>query len=1079
MKRRKKPEPNVPEKANRILNGILVVLILVVVRIWHLAVIKHDEKLEEARKPQRRVVVERAERATICDRFDIPLATNKVQYNAAISYGPIRSLPRWFWKKNEKGKRVKQYYRKQYIAKLAKLLAEELHLDPERLEDLVHSKAAILGNVPCLIKENISEAEYFKLKMLEKDWPGIHAEIASKRCYPLGAIAGEAVGYIGPMSRDEYDRITSELRELNQCLSLWEEGENPPLPEGFNTIEEVVDRLEEMEKIAYSINDFVGKVGAEAACDTELRGLRGKRVSLTDIQGNFLRTLPGSEEAVPGDHLMLTLSSELQLYAEQLLTEVEGAAPSQHPKAIKRRSLLPPCQPWIKGGAIVAMDPCSGEILAFATFPRFDPNDFVRKGLCEKAHVNQWLENEMHLADIWDLKTPITRERFDPQNGLFFDEKIEMGWETYLNFILPSTSPVKEVLAKHNKIQDALYIQKNIDELTSLFESEDFVLKPAKIIDLLYRDEENVLSGELISLQERAFFEERFAQKKESVEHILKELSPYFHNLPLNYEKLLLIDLYRLTVDSSLFSPLLEELLGEMTLADFREASGRLVSVEKGLFEIVQELFHEHHFKAWRASSFQAYLEERRKEEKAAGKKYPKPYIEYLDHAEKELFNEFWNLHKWEFLSLILTRGCEIYQPDLEAYRVNLQNWADELAVGAHRGLPWVFNYQRLQKIADDFDISVLIPFLQSLRSFDKLERPLFGRYRGLKGKLEKHLAAAFYPLYGFGYARSHAFRQATTIGSIFKLVPAYIALCQKYSKAEEQNEEIGNLNPLVIIDDKHRIPGKKGGWNVGFTTDGKPIPLYYRGGRLPRTEHPKVGRIDLVHALEASSNPYFSMLAGDLLEDPEDLCRGASLLGYGEKTGIDLPGEYAGRLPEDVAYNRTGLYSMAIGQHSLVGTPLQTAVMLSTFANGGAVLKPKIIKQEGEKSLPTEVRWRVFLPPPIHNLLLKGLRQVVMGEKGTARFLRQEFPREVVERVIGKTSTAEAMEQLGLDGTTGSLKVKHIWFGGIFYEKGNLSKPELVVVVYLRFGEWGRDAAPIAVKIAEKWLEIKKLHQN
>ncbi len=119
VKRRRLNSDLIPEKTNRILNGILVVLLLILFRVWHVAVVQHDEKIEEARKPQERVVIERAERAAIYDRFNIPLATNKVQYNAAVSYGRIRELPRWVWKTDEEGKRVKYYLRKEYITQLA------------------------------------------------------------------------------------------------------------------------------------------------------------------------------------------------------------------------------------------------------------------------------------------------------------------------------------------------------------------------------------------------------------------------------------------------------------------------------------------------------------------------------------------------------------------------------------------------------------------------------------------------------------------------------------------------------------------------------------------------------------------------------------------------------------------------------------------------------------------------------------------------------------------------------------------------------------------------------------------------
>ena len=105
------------------------------------------------------------------------------------------------------------------------------------------------------------------------------------------------------------------------------------------------------------------------------------------------------------------------------------------------------------------------------------------------------------------------------------------------------------------------------------------------------------------------------------------------------------------------------------------------------------------------------------------------------------------------------------------------------------------------------------------------------------------------------------------------------------------------------------------------------------------------------MRAIETSSNPYFSLLAAEYLKDPEDLIRAAKEFGYGEKTKITLPGEIAGNVPQDVVTNRTGLYATAIGQHTLVTTPLQTALMLGAIANGGKLLEPKIVSLVAGKS--------------------------------------------------------------------------------------------------------------------------------
>jgi len=119
--------------------------------------------------------------------------------------------------------------------------------------------------------------------------------------------------------------------------------------------------------------------------------------------------------------------------------------------------------------------------------------------------------------------------------------------------------------------------------------------------------------------------------------------------------------------------------------------------------------------------------------------------------------------------------------------------------------------------------------YLQTMRSFQELDRPLLGKYKHLRKEsdgtqLEKHLAAAFYPKYGYGYGRSQAYRQAATQGSIFKLVTAYEALVQRYNILEGSVKSFDLLNPLTIDD---RVTRKGKDICVGFHADGTPITRY------------------------------------------------------------------------------------------------------------------------------------------------------------------------------------------------------------------------------------------------------------
>src|ERR1700726_344080 len=102
----------------------------------------------------------------------------------------------------------------------------------------------------------------------------------------------------------------------------------------------------------YNAGDVVGISGVERQYNTMLMGKNGSRQALVDSHGREVGRL-GETEAVPGKELRLTVDIDLQIAAEQALAG--------------------------KNGAIVAMDPRTGEILAMVSGPSFDPNDFAVK----------------------------------------------------------------------------------------------------------------------------------------------------------------------------------------------------------------------------------------------------------------------------------------------------------------------------------------------------------------------------------------------------------------------------------------------------------------------------------------------------------------------------------------------------------------------------------------------------------------------------------------------------------------------------------------------------------------------------
>jgi len=1102
---------DVPEKANRVLNVILIALLLVIVRIWHLSVIQYDDRFEQARKPQRKVVLEVAKRATIRDRFNIPLAVNKIQYDAAIVYSELQQIPSFRTVYGADGKKQKVFKRKEYIENLSQVLGKELQLDPHWIEDIIYSKAAFQYHVPFVIKKEISEKEYYRLKGLENAWLGINVMCVPRRYYPQGKVAGDLIGYMGAISREKYDGILSQIAELKEFILSEESGENPIIPAKFESSQAVRQHLLELEEHAYAINDWVGKSGIEEKFESDLRGYHGKKIYHSDARGNFLKEFSGSTDPLSGQRLLLTISSELQSYAEQLLAQNEQI---RKVRVTKEDTInLATREPWIKGGAIVVMEPTSGEILTLASYPRFDPNDFISSsdkeiGKKKRANILRWLESEAYIADIWNQKRPLERELYNKKEEVFYEENMTMGWDYYLFSILPPNSAVKTALLKIKNIAQTSVFLNEVNALLALCQNHHL----GAILNILYKEDGHNPIGKALPVLEKEALLAKMREHQEQIEIVKRKLEPYFGSIISNYEKVLLVDLCRLVVEETAFSPELLKAVGDQSLVFYRDATAAAVCLTEAVSTMTKELFHKIDFMQWREKNQQAFLKQKRSEERQL-KQYARPYIDLLDKQEALLFKDFWNAYKWDFLSIFLTGKCGAVDQRVEPYLEHFNQLGQKAGKEMVQIEKWIEPYTKLQQALKDIPTTLIAEYLKSMRGYHELQRPLFGTYRHLRRStpnehLEKDLAAGFYPKYGFGYGRSQGYRQAATQGSIFKLVTAYEALKQKCDHLEGHSYTYQDLNPLTLNDCIFR-KGKE--VFLGYTLDGKPIPQLYKGGRIPKSLSAHIGKIDIKRAIETSSNPYFSLLAGDILQNPEDLARAARDFSFGATTGIDLPNEIAGNVPKDLAQNRTGLYATAIGQHTLVVTPLQTAVMLSSLANGGKILQPKIIRMRAGKKLdladgsqscvewfPPVVKKEVPLPIAVRKILLEGLQQVSLhlyrNSLPALSKLYQEHPEamkdfvDLKEQMIGKSSTAEAVENLDLGLQTKENIYNHVWFGSItfsskssnetrFVYRDPFGNPEIVVVIYLKYGSLGKEAAPLAAQIVKKWREIKNRH--
>ncbi|NGX49733.1 MAG: hypothetical protein K940chlam5_01337, partial [Candidatus Anoxychlamydiales bacterium] len=1057
------------KKISLISKIILIVFAVITFKIWHLGVFQKEKRLIDAIKPKRRVIVEKANRGIICDRRGFPLAVNKVKYNATIYYSHIKQLPYVRYEKDKNGYVVKKFVRKEYIKKLSKVLGKELDLDSARLEDMIHSKASVLSHIPFVVKENISEKTYYRLKMLQRNWPGIHSEISSERFYPLEKGGCDLLGYMGRISQREYFNIANEIKDLNDLIESYDNKESL-ISKKYLSIEDIKKRLEELKKLSYSATDLVGKASIEKIVDEKLKGFHEKKTFLVDIKGNFLKEIEEHKKPKSGSRVNLTILEPLQTFSENLLLEDEKARENSskryNPK-IKQNEMLK--EPWIKGGCIVVLDPNTSEILTLASHPRFDPNDFIPSSNqkirdIKQKNINKWLETPLHISNIFDGKENLSKEYF--LNGLKTDQK-ELSFDFFLDLILPKKSPIKDSLEKINNIRAAIELQENFETLIYFSKAKD----AKTLFDAIFKKENNEDHLNIIK---------NLDENREITKVPMKNLKTYLSNILDNRDKLFLIDLLKMSVYNVSFPDELIEKTKDLSLSNYWRVSKAILRIKDELKTQMKPLYDKIYFSSWREINEKKFLLEKRNEE-ILTKKFHRPYIDLLDEYENKKFSKFWKKNSAIFITYLLKEN--VYEENLMPYFSFLKDLKKDALL---EDLDLI-NYS-LEKL----DSASVFSFIKTVRSFDELDRELLYDYPKVRKtkdkKTEKDLASSFYPINGFGYSKSYAISSSSPPGSIFKLLIAYTALKEKYTYLIQNNKSLKTLNPLTIIDDIYwDSKVKKGGSIVvAKSLANRAYPRIYKQGRLPRSSHTGIGKVDLIGAIEKSSNPYFSILASDLVENPCTLINTAKDFSVGKKTGIDLLAESVGNLPEDIIFNKTSLYSFAIGQHSLVVTPLQTAIMLSAIANKGKIFKPKLLMSDE-----TEIKQKNFMPDEIREMILEGMSKAVSSNAGSARAniinnlkkhpkLLQEY-KKLSNEFVGKTSTAEFMFNPNINPSSKAEKYNNIWFGSISFESNkNASKkqlwqkPELVVVVQLNFGSGGKEAAALAFQVIKKYKELK-----
>ncbi|HEY6239862.1 MAG TPA: penicillin-binding protein 2 [Burkholderiales bacterium] len=200
-------------------------------------------------------------------------------------------------------------------------LAAIVDIQPRDRRRFQHLREESKGRDNLAIRTRLTDEEVAKLAVNRYRFPGVDIKGRPFRQYPLGEVASHVVGYLGRIDDRDVDRIDDTDQSAN-----------------------------------YKGTDHIGKTGLEQSYERELHGTTGFEQVETDAGGRIVPGRSGAQLAprtapAPGNNLSLTLDIKLQEAAERAFGDNRGA--------------------------LVAIEPSTGGILAFVSKPGYDPNFFI------------------------------------------------------------------------------------------------------------------------------------------------------------------------------------------------------------------------------------------------------------------------------------------------------------------------------------------------------------------------------------------------------------------------------------------------------------------------------------------------------------------------------------------------------------------------------------------------------------------------------------------------------------------------------------------------------------------------------
>ena len=279
-----------------VMRGLVILMFgILVVQLINLQVIKGEEYREQAEVNALREIPIPANRGLIYDRNGTLLVQNTARFSANIVPG---DLP-------DRGE-----------ATAYRMISNVIGMPVSEIEAKVTEGIENQGEFsPTVIKSDLDREVALTLIELEPHVPGLSVQIEPSRNYLSGDLLSHILGYIGPISAEEYEELADD---------------------------------------GYLFQDYLGKSGVELSYEDVLRGKAGKKLVEVDAFGRELRVI-SERRPIDGTNLVLTIDIELQAAVQDILAEYTTDSDN---------------------AAAAVIDVKTGELLSMVSLPTFDNNLF-------------------------------------------------------------------------------------------------------------------------------------------------------------------------------------------------------------------------------------------------------------------------------------------------------------------------------------------------------------------------------------------------------------------------------------------------------------------------------------------------------------------------------------------------------------------------------------------------------------------------------------------------------------------------------------------------------------------------------